>query len=426
MIEFLYEKFLESSGVSTDTRNISEGNIFFALKGPNFNANEFATNALESGASYVVIDQEQYKKDDRFIVVEDSLKALQSLANHHRKQFKIPIIGITGSNGKTTSKELINEVLKKKYKTLATTGNLNNHIGVPITLLNITKSIEIAIVEMGANKVGDIQELVEIAEPTHGLITNIGKAHIEGFGSFEGVIRGKSELYNWLIQSDGVVFINSNNEILRNMGKRFKNPLYYPNEGDFYHCKFIDADPNVKIEAENGEILKANIIGKYNFENIAAALCIGKFFQVSDKDANEAVKNYTPNNQRSQVMHKGSNTIILDCYNANPTSMKAAIDNIKSMDVNRKAVVLGDMYELGDEAESEHKKIGEIVATCDITTKIFVGKLMHNAKLMNPDAIYFENKQELMNHLEHFPFEETMILIKGSRGMGLETILEKL
>lgn len=426
MIEYIYEKYQESSGICTDTRKISKGNIFFALRGANFNANEFAKTALEKGAAYAVIDQEKYKEDDRYIVVDDTLRALQRLANHHRRQFNIPFIGITGSNGKTTSKELINAVLQQKYKTYATVGNLNNHIGVPLTILAIDKSVEIAIIEMGANKVGDIKELCEIAEPTHGLITNIGKAHIEGFGGFEGVIRGKGELYDWLLRTDGTVFINSQNEILRNMGKRFKNPYFYPAENDFYHCELVKAEPNVTFKAENGEVIEAEIIGKYNFENIAAALCIGKFFEVPPKKANEAVKSYSPTNNRSQIIKKGSNTIIMDCYNANPTSMKAAIENIKGMPDTRKAVILGDMLELGEDTASEHYKIGELVACCDFTDKLFVGRFMKEAMEENPDGHYFSTKKELEEYLEKNPFEETLVLIKGSRGIGLETILEKL
>ena len=312
MIPKLYTKYLESGRVSTDTRKIQEGDLFFALKGPNFDANAFADEALAKGASLAVIDDESFAKDDRYWVVSDTLSTLQDLSTYHRKKLKIPVIGLTGSNGKTTTKELIHAVLSKKYNTQATEGNLNNHIGVPLTLLKIKPEHEIAIIEMGANHQGEIASLCEIALPDHGLITNIGKAHIEGFGGFEGVIKGKSELYQHLINYDGVVWINSDNPILSNMAKRFKNPLFYPNKGDFYHCEFIKADPAITFKAESGSVIQTHLIGAYNFENMAAALCIGKYFHVPHHDAEEAVRMYNPENNRSQVIRRNDKTIILD------------------------------------------------------------------------------------------------------------------
>lgn len=419
-IEQLYKLYLKSRSVSTDTRKIKSGDLFFALKGPNFDANAFASKALEAGASYVVIDDDKYQKGAQYIVVEDVLKTLQALANHHRKQLNIPVIGITGSNGKTTTKELIRNVLSTTYKTSATVGNLNNHIGVPLTLLAIDDAIEIAIVEMGANKIGDIKELVEIAEPSHGLITNIGHAHVEGFGGIEGVIRGKSELYQFLVAHEGEVFINDQNEILSNMGKRFKHPYYYPSMGNYYHCSFIEASPFVVLETEEGEKIESQIIGAYNFENIAAALCIGKFFKVPSAKANKAIADYVPSNNRSQIIKKGSNTIIMDAYNANPNSMEAAIKNFRDMEGKHKVVILGDMFELGEYSETAHEKLGEQVSNAKFETAIFCGRLVKVALRANPDAHYFEDKNKLNDFLKGRIFQDALILVKASRGIGLE------
>ncbi|MDQ3394978.1 MAG: UDP-N-acetylmuramoyl-tripeptide--D-alanyl-D-alanine ligase [Bacteroidota bacterium] len=423
-IQKLYNIYLSCKKVSTDTRKIIPGSIFFALKGPNFNANTFADEALKSGASYAVIDEEKYKKGENYILVDDALAALQKLANYHRRQLNIPFIGITGSNGKTTTKELIFAVLSEKYKTLATLGNLNNQIGVPLTILSIDESIEIAVIEMGASKVGDIQELCDIAEPTHGLITNIGKAHIEGFGGYEGVIKGKSELYLSLIKSRGQVFINSQNPILSNMGKRFEKPLYYPAQGDFLHCEFISASPYINYNSESGNIVETNLLGSYNFENICAALCIGKFFGVPEGHANEAVKNYIPSNNRSQLMKVGSNLLILDAYNANPNSMQSAIQNIKTMDYKNKTVVLGDMYELGAATEEEHANIGNILQNSNFDHILLFGKAMTWAKKACPKAEHFLDKEEIKNRIKELSLQNNLVLIKGSRSVGLETVVE--
>jgi len=398
--------------------------MFFALKGPNFNANQFGSKALEQGAKYAVIDDEKYKLNDNYLLVPDVLQTLQQLALHHRRQLNIPFIGITGSNGKTTSKELLHMVLSNKYNTFATKGNLNNHIGVPVSILSIDNRVQMAIIEMGANKVGDIAELVAIAEPTHGLITNIGKAHIEGFGSFEGVIRGKSELYQYLIQNEGKIFVNSANEILANMSKRIKQPVFYPQAGDFFECKLLEANPYVKYLPENGEEVLSNLMGRYNFENIAAALCIGKYFDVDAAAANEAIRNYVPSNNRSQVFKKGSNTILMDAYNANPTSMQAALDNFGQIKAAKKVAILGDMYELGSNEAEEHKIIGEITAGMSLQAIVFYGNKMKAAKATNPAGIHFDNKNDLISYLKTNQFHDTYILIKGSRAMALEGIVE--
>ncbi len=422
--EQLYTYFLESGQVSTDTRNIIPGSIFFALKGDRFNGNEFAAEALAKGAGYAVVDEEQYAVEKRCILVPNVLDALQKLARHHRDQLKIPIIGLTGSNGKTTSKELIHAVLSKKYKTHATKGNLNNHIGVPLTLLSIDTSVELAIIEMGANHLGEIASLSSFANPTHGLITNIGKAHIGTFGGFENIIRGKSELYQHLITHGGIAFINSTNEILANMAKRFKDPVFYPANGDYYHCEVIGADPYVKVLAENGEPVQTQLIGAYNFENIAAALCIGKYFGVDDSLSNLAIEEYTPSNMRSQLLKKGSNTIIMDAYNANPSSMQAAIENIASLKANNKVLILGDMFELEEDAEKEHRSIGRQLQQWNFDKVYLCGTLMESARAEYPRAMLFQNKALLAEELKQTPLEDATILIKASRGIGLETVLE--
>jgi len=424
--EKLYEKFLEAGKISTDTRQIAEGSIFFALRGDKFNANEFAQQALEKGARYAVIDDAQYAKDPRCILVDDVLKTLQELARYHRSKLTIPVIGLTGSNGKTTSKELLNAVLSKKFKTFATKGNLNNHIGVPLSVLSIDNSVEIAVIEMGANHLGEIALLCSITNPTHGFITNIGKAHIGTFGGFENIIRGKSELYQHLIVNNGTVFINSQNEILANMAKRFSKPYFYPVSGDYIHVTLLDADPFIRYETEEKEIVQTQLMGEYNFENIAAALCIGKFFGVDAADANKAIADYVPGNMRSQILTKGTNTIILDAYNANPSSMEAAINNLAGMNTKNKVAILGDMFELEEEAEKEHRKIGELLNEKKFDQVYFCGKLMKAAKAAHGAGKLFEEKELLMNELKHHPIKDSTILVKASRGIGLESIVEYL
>ena len=425
-IESLYQLFLKSPNVSTDTRKIEAGSIFFALKGPSFNANAFAEEALAKGASYAVIDEPAYDKSEKTLLVKDTLVALQELAKYHRRQLSIPIIGLTGSNGKTTSKELLNAVLSKKFRTLATKGNLNNHIGVPLTILEIDKTIEVAIIEMGANHLGEIALLSSIATPTHGFITNIGKAHIGTFGGFENIIRGKSELYQHLITAEGIVFINSQNPILANMAKRFKSPVFYPAKGDYYRCELVEADPFVKIKAENGAVISTQITGGYNFENMAAALCIGKYFGVAETDANQAISEYVPGNMRSQIVRKGTNTIILDAYNANPSSMQAAIENLASMNAEKKVAIVGDMFELESEAEAEHRSLGNLLKEKNFEAVYLCGKLSRFAKEEFPLSNYFEKKELLIEELKKNPIEQATILIKASRGIGLETVLDAL
>jgi UDP-N-acetylmuramoyl-tripeptide--D-alanyl-D-alanine ligase len=425
-IEKLYQKYSESRKVSTDTRQITPGSVFFALKGDKFDANEFAAQALQKGASYAVIDDERFNTDPRCILVSDVLETLQKLARFHRSQLNIPVVALTGSNGKTTSKELLNAVLSKKFKTHATKGNLNNHIGVPLTLLAIDPTVELAVVEMGANHLGEIALLCAIANPTHGFITNIGKAHIGTFGGFENIIRAKSELYQHLVQVNGQVFINSKSEMLANMANRFKAPLFYPQPGDYYHAELIGADPMVTLEAENGEVVKTHLIGGYNFENIAAALCIGKYFGVDAKLANEAIADYVPSNMRSQIVEKGTNKIILDAYNANPSSMQAAIENMAAMQAKHKVLILGDMFELEDEAQKEHQQIGKLIQEKKFDQVYLCGTLFKAALHEIPTAKYFTKKEELIEELKQFPVSQSTILVKASRGIGLETVVDYL
>ena len=423
-IETLYQHFLSVRKISTDTRKIEPGSIFFALQGPNFDANTFAEEALKKGAVLSVIDNSQYEIPGKTFLVNNVLEALQALARYHRNTLKIPVVGLTGSNGKTTSKELVNAVLSKKFKMLATVGNLNNHIGVPLTILSIDESVEMAIIEMGANHLEEIALLSSIASPTHGFITNIGKAHIGTFGGFENIIRGKSELYQYLINNSGVVFINSANEILFNMAKRFKKPILYPRKGDFIHVELKDFNAFITYKSENDETVQTKLTGSYNFENIAVALCIGKYFGVTEKDANAAVAGYEPSNMRSQIIKKASNTIILDAYNANPSSMEAAIKNLHAMNSQNKVAIIGDMYELEEEAESEHRNIGKILRHCNFSSVYLCGDLMSWASEEFPKAKYFAQKEMLSEYLKQNPVHDSTILIKASRGMKLETLVD--
>ncbi len=425
-IKNLYGKFKSSTGISTDSRKITRGSVFFALKGDKFNANEFAADALGKGAIYAVVDDASWANDDRYVLVSDTLRTLQQLARFHRDQLNIPVVGLTGSNGKTTTKELLKSVLGKRYKVLATAGNLNNHIGVPLTILAIDETIEIAVIEMGANHVGEIAALCEIANPTHGLITNIGKAHIGTFGGYENIIRGKSELYQHLIKSNGVVWINSNNPVLANMSKRFRSPLFYPRKEDFYHCELISADPFLNIESETGDRIQTQLVGEYNFENVAAALCVGKYFEVPAQEANRAVAEYVPSNMRSQVLTKGTNTIILDAYNANPSSMEVALQSLGQMKSNRKVAILGDMYELEGESDSEHRKIFDWIRSNKIDETILCGDLIKAAYQPGDGVRYFPTKEKVIEYLNLHPIKNSTILVKASRGMALESLIDYL
>lgn len=424
----LYQLFKTCNGVSTDTRKIDKDCLFFALKGDKFNGNLFAKDALEKGAKYAVVDQADVATDERFILVNDVLYTLQKLANFHRQHLSIPIVGLTGSNGKTTNKELIAAVLSKKFKTYATKGNLNNHIGVPLTLLQIDNTYEAAVVEMGANHQGEIRLLSGITEPTHGFITNIGKAHLEGFGGIAGVRKGKGELYDFLAMSGGTVFVHTQNATLVEMHaeRKFRESVFYMGEGEtFLKATLIEDSPFCRYIAENGKEYTSHLPGKYNFDNITTALAIGKYFGVETDDANEAISEYNPDNNRSQVVEKGSNSLILDAYNANPSSMAASVQNFINLKTDKKKVViLGDMLELGEEAPAEHLAIGELVAKGGFDTVVLFGELMQYALPALPKAYYFTDKFSLHNWLIDKKLENAFVLIKGSRGVSLETTVQ--
>jgi UDP-N-acetylmuramoyl-tripeptide--D-alanyl-D-alanine ligase len=420
-IEDLYQKFLSSTGISTDTRMITPGSVFFALKGPKFNANEFAADALKKGAAYAVVDEKAFLVNDKCILVDDSLKALQDLARHHRSQLKIPVVALTGSNGKTTSKELLYAVLSQKFTTHATKGNLNNHIGVPLTILSISKSVELAVIEMGANHVGEIAELCSIANPTHGFITNIGKAHIGMFGGFEKIVKAKTELFDHLSKHNGTIFANSQNPLISDLARRLKSVVWYPNG-----CRLISSNPFLLIQAANGDEVQTQLTGAYNFENVAAALCIGNFFGVDATKANSAVSTYTPSNMRSQVVRKATNTIILDAYNANPSSMAAAIENISSMQADNKILILGDMFELEEEAEKEHRAVGRLIKDKGFKNVYLCGVLFKAALTEIPQAKQFDKKDLLIEELKTNPIRNSTVLVKASRGIGLEAVVDYL
>lgn len=436
MIEKLYAHFSLHPAVCTDTRNIQPGSIFFALKGGNFNGNQFAEQALNNGCSLAVIDEAACKKDDRYFLVEDVLRALQQLANHHRKQLNIPVIAITGSNGKTTSKELINAVLSMKFKVLATSGNLNNHIGVPLTLLSITKEHEMAIIEMGANHQGEIALLSSIAEPDFGIITNIGKAHLEGFGGLEGVKKGKSELYRFIREKKGKLFVHGDDEVLVELAAGIDKITYGTkklydivggmspgNAGEF--ISFQWATRYNASSLKSSEMINTQLVGIYNYYNLLCAACVGNYFKVEDALINKALAEYTPTNNRSQLQKTALNTLILDYYNANPSSMSLALENFASLKQANKMVILGDMLELGEEGAKEHDAIIQLLAQKDLSNALLVGPLFIEAG-KHSNAKTFATSDEALLYLKDHPVKDTTVLIKGSRGIKLEKVLEAL
>lgn len=398
--------------------------MFFALKGDNFNGNTYAIEALKTGAKFAVVDEEEYNTSDRTILVPDVLKTLQELATYHRLYLKIPVIALTGSNGKTTTKELINSVLSQKYKTTATLGNLNNHIGVPLTLLSMNSKTEIGIVEMGANHQKEIEFLCHIAKPDFGYITNFGKAHLEGFGGLEGVIKGKSEMYKYLIPNDKTVFINSLDAIQVEKTKNANKTFSFGNINSQANVKinFIEAKPFVTCSYNNIEI-QSQLIGDYNFNNIAAAITIGNYFKVEDSIIKRAIESYEPTNNRSQIINKGSNKIILDAYNANPTSMHAALLNFEKQE-GHKIAVLGDMFELGKDASQEHQDIANLAISLNIDKIIFVGENFYESKLNSEKTSQFKTYDDFKHNFDLSEIKNTTLLIKGSRGMALERVLK--
>ncbi|WP_035668251.1 UDP-N-acetylmuramoyl-tripeptide--D-alanyl-D-alanine ligase [Flavobacterium sp. 83] len=423
-INYIHSLFLKCKSVSIDTRKIEPNSFFVAIKGDRFDANTFAEEALEKGASYVIVDNRDYFIDQRTILVEDSLMALQELAKFHRAYLKIPIIALTGSNGKTTTKELINVVLSKKYKTKATIGNLNNHIGVPLTLLSFDSETEIGIVEMGANHKKEIQFLCELAKPDYGYVTNFGKAHLEGFGGVAGVIEGKSEMYQYIFENNKLAFINLEDPIQVEKAKVLKSFTFGINkENANVNITAVKANPFVEINYSNGTIV-SHLIGLYNANNINAALTIGKYFEVEDNAIKEALESYIPENNRSQLLTKGTNQIILDAYNANPSSMSVAIANFVQLDNPNKIMVLGDMFELGQESQQEHKAIVTMLLNEKNVTCYFIGKAFYQNKMDNDNFGFYETFESFSDYLRETIIENSAILIKGSRGMALERTLD--
>lgn len=426
-ISELYKIYKQYPEVSTDTRNSPKDSIFFALKGANFNGNEYAERAIDSGCSYAIVDESKYATRPNIILVEDCLDTLQKLANHHRKQLKTPVIGITGTNGKTTTKELITSVLSQEYNVLATQGNLNNHIGVPLTLLRIKKEHEIAIIEMGASHVGEIKVLSEMAMPNYGVITNIGHAHIEGFGSYENVIKAKGELYEYIRSTrDGKIFIDYDNSLLREMSEGITSIYYGLEEDLFISGKVLSIRPFLEFEWKFGSRrnkVKTNLIGEYNLSNALAAITIGKYLGVKASLICKAIEEYQPTNNRSQLKETDRNMLIIDAYNANPTSMHAALENFDHMDVNHKVLILGDMKELGPDTDLEHQKVADYVSHHNFDRVIFVGD---NFSRITTDYPRFKDLDSLKYYLKENPIADSYILLKGSRGVQLERCIDVL
>lgn len=425
-MQHLFQLFYDSTGVSTDTRKISEGNLYIALKGENFNGNKFAKQALENGAKYAIVDEKEYADSSSIFFVENGLTFLQQLANHHREKFSIPVLGITGSNGKTTTKELIAAVLSEKFNILYTAGNLNNHIGVPLTLLRLTNQHDIAIIEMGASKPGDIEELTTIANPTHGIITNIGNAHLEGFGGPEGVIKTKKELYDSIESIGGTLFINADDEVLGSvLPKDIETISYGEDDEANIQGKLDEFIPEVvfswKSQHGKGLAIKTHIIGKYNFYNMLAAVAIGDYFEVVDTDINRAIQNYIPKNNRSQVENTAHNKLILDAYNANPTSVKSSLESFHAMPNQDKFFILGDMKELGTNSLDFHKEIVSLTKKLDLQG-VFVGEEYYKISQQDQSIMAFKSTEEASVFLQTAKPMNNLILLKGSRSIGLEVL----
>jgi len=416
MIKELYKKYSKTYKVSTDTRNIVKDAVFFSLKGANFNANQFAEKALIEGASHVVIDDKNfYKNNDSYILVKDVLQTLQELATYHRQQLGIPILALTGSNGKTTTKELINVVLSKKYRITVTKGNLNNHIGVPLTLLSMTPKTQIGIVEMGANHFNEIDFLCKIAQPNYGYITNFGKAHLEGFGSVKGVIKAKTELYHYLMQNNELAFVNMNDPI------QIEKTI---NQKHFLIGNSINNLPTnafVKVQIKD-TVIESNLLGDYNYNNISTAIGIGLYFNVPLSAIKSALEKYIPENKRSQLIIKKNAIIILDAYNANPTSMHAAIKSFQNHQAKRKIIILGDMFELGESAKVEHQLIAELASNTKLEKLVLLGENFY--KTNSSKTLKYLSFTDFMKSFKKEDYHDTTILIKGSRGMALERIVD--
>ncbi|HEY9001866.1 MAG TPA: UDP-N-acetylmuramoyl-tripeptide--D-alanyl-D-alanine ligase [Mucilaginibacter sp.] len=433
----LYKIFQKHPVISTDTRKIAPGSLFFALKGEKFDANTFAEQAIASGAAYAVIDNPEYQKGDQYLLVEDVLAALQDLARYHRHQLTIPVIGLTGTNGKTTTKELINAVLSQYFNTYATQGNLNNHIGVPLTILSINASHEAAVIEMGANHQKEIELLCTISQPSHGLITNVGKAHLEGFGGVEGVKKGKGELYDYLKTSGGITFVNGDSDDLMAMqqARALQNVVLYGinNPKALVSGELIENSPYLTLQWTNnatGEnyVVKSQLTGAYNLDNILAAICIGVYFKLSAEVINEGISGYQPKNNRSQITQTATNTLICDYYNANPSSMAVAIENLGKIEAKHKVLVLGDMFEMGQESAAEHAAIIKKAMEAPVNERIFIGGGFAGQKSavesQKSGVIFYKTAEDAIEGLKANPIRNATVLIKGSRGMALERLVE--
>tara|TARA_B100000945_G_scaffold321237_1_gene334652 strand:- start:1241 stop:2539 length:1299 start_codon:yes stop_codon:yes gene_type:complete len=429
IISEIYKLFISSTGISIDSRAITNNNLFFGLKGPTYNGNKFATEALEKGAKYSIIDEhsENTKNNDKIILVKNVLKCLQKLANFHRKKINTKIIALTGSNGKTTTKELIKIVLEQKFKTIATKGNLNNHIGVPLTILNISEETEIGIIEMGANHKGEIKTLCEISMPNWGYITNFGKAHLEGFKNLKGVIEGKSELYNYLVEKNGKILINSNDKTQLSQAYKFKKKKSF---GNSKSCDFVFEfipSKNENISIKNDKyIFSSSIYGKYNFSNICAAIAFGKIFNIPNDSIQNSISSYKPKNNRSEIIKRKNTTIILDAYNANPSSMNEALEAFKENKITKNScVILGDMLELGKYSIKEHKKIISKCLKIKAQNILLVGDFFIKSRLNNNyNILYFKSIIELTDHFKNNKIKYDKVLVKGSRKIGLEKIID--
>lgn len=422
-IKKLHKLFLQSSGIATDTRNLKKDELFFALKGENFNGNKFADQALEKEAGYVVIDESVIPKNDRYILVSDVLETLQQLASYHRKYLGIPILVITGSNGKTTTKELINAVLSSKYKTVATAGNLNNHIGVPLSLLSMNSSTEFGIIEMGANHSKEIERLCEIAQPDFGYITNFGKAHLEGFGSIEGVIKAKSELYEYLKSHDKLIFLNADDPI-QQKHLSYKKTFSFGTSGNEDVVVRYKDNFETAVVIQEEKVYKSGLTGSYNSRNIAAAICIGLYFKIPVEEIGNAIASYNPQNNRSQIVNLGAVTFLMDAYNANPTSMRAALESFHKPPAENKIVILGDMFELGETSAEEHQEIVNLIEGMNFNRVFLVGSNFNNCNTKKENIEKFESFSDLVEITKEINFDKSYILVKGSRGMALERILD--
>ncbi len=429
-IKEFYNKFLEIRKISTDSRKVIPNSIFFALKGDNFNGNQYAREALELGCVLAVVDEDNFPKDDRIVYVPDVLLFLQELAHYHRSQFKTPLLAITGTNGKTTTKELITAVLKKKYRVVATRGNLNNHIGVPLTLLEMDEETQIAVVEMGANHTGEISRLCKIADPTHGLITNIGRAHLEGFGSPANVREAKNELYIYIRENEGAVFINEDDLVLTGLAHNLQKSGYGKHDkaaiqGKDPHEIFSAVQWKSPPEIDGWMMVQTRLVGGYNFYNILAAISVGKYFGLAPERINQALESYVPGMNRSQYLETSRNRVILDAYNANPDSMSAAITNFRQYRADRKVAILGDMFELGNYSYEAHKEVLQALTESSFCKVYLVGPEFARVAV-NEDATVFIRLDSLIAFLDEVPLNQSLILLKGSQGMGMEKLLSYL